>query len=106
MPPTKANPGAGGTRVHGISKSDAASPSLNHNPAQTNPAARSATFVLAAADELNIKVGTDGVDVITISTRLVPLEVGRWIHGELAKNKRAVIAAIQRENAARTGAMS
>jgi hypothetical protein len=45
MPPTNANPGAGGARVHGISKSDAASPSRNQSPAQSNPAAPSATVV-------------------------------------------------------------
>ena len=66
----------------------------------TAEALRSATLLLAAAAALNIKVGTDGVDVITVSTR-VPLAVIRWIEDELVKNKPAVIAVIQRENAGR-----
>jgi hypothetical protein len=38
MSPINVNPGAGGARVHGISKSDAAGPSRNQNPAQSTPA--------------------------------------------------------------------
>jgi hypothetical protein len=44
MSPSNANPGAGGARVHGISKSDAASPTENQAAAQA-PAPRSATVI-------------------------------------------------------------
>ena len=107
MPPTNANPGAGGARVHGISKSDTASPTRNQIPAQTNPAARSAdderaaavaAFLLDAADALAIKVGTDGENVVTISTTRVPFAAIRWLEAELVNHKREVIAAIMREN--------
>jgi hypothetical protein len=64
---------------------------------------RTAAFILDAADELNIKVGTNGVDVITVTTTRVPFETIRWLHAELVKHKREVIAAIISENAARTG---
>ena len=100
MPPTNANPGAGGARVHGISKSDAASPSRNQPPAQSNPATSAAVarFLLEAADALNVKVGFYGTEVITVSTTRVPFAAIRWLEAELVKHKREVIAAIMREN--------
>jgi len=98
-------PGAGGAGVASQSLGrNAASPTRNQVPAQTNPAARSAAderagavaaFLLDAADLLNIKVATDGDNVITVTTTRVPF---RWLHAELVKNKRGVIAAILREN--------
>jgi hypothetical protein len=57
-----------------------------------------AAFLLTTADALAIKVATDGVDVITISTTRVPFETIRWLEAELVKNKQAVIAAIMRKN--------
>ena len=65
-----------------------------------------AAFLLDAADSLNIKVATNGVDVITVSTTKVPFETIRWLEAELAKHKRAVIAAILGETAGRSGAAS
>jgi hypothetical protein len=68
--------------------------------------AMTAKALLLLADALAIKVGSDGIDVITVSRSPVPLEVGRWLHAELTKHKREVIAAILNENAARMGASS
>jgi len=47
---------------------------------------------------LAIKVGTDGENVVTISTTRVPFAAIRWLEAELVKHKREVIAAIMREN--------
>jgi hypothetical protein len=68
MSPINVNPGAGGARVHGISKSDAVPTTRNQLPAQSNPAARSAqanaflaaTAILNKALALGIRVGADG----------------------------------------------
>jgi hypothetical protein len=65
-----------------------------------------AAFLLDAADSLNVKVGTDGISVITVSTSRVPVATVTALERELVKNKRAVIALIESENAARTGATS
>ena len=65
-----------------------------------------ALLLLSLANALAIKVGSDGQNLITVSSAPVPLEVGRWLHAELCKHKAAVIALIENENAARTGAMS
>jgi hypothetical protein len=65
-----------------------------------------AQLLLSLADALAIKVGFSGTDVVTVARAPVPLAVGRWIHVELCKHKRAVIEIIQQENAARTGASS
>jgi hypothetical protein len=110
MSPKNANPGAGGARVHGISKSDAASPSRNQLPAQSNPAARSAqanavvaaTIILHAALGLGIEVGAspDGELVM-----LVPLKVPRAVRVrfETHEFRAEVIAVIQANAAARGG---
>jgi hypothetical protein len=45
MPPTNANPGAGGARVHVISQIDAALTTRNQPAAQSDPAARSASTI-------------------------------------------------------------
>jgi hypothetical protein len=55
-------------------------------------------LLLTEAAGLGIKIGTDGVHVVTVSTSRVPLEVSRRIHAELAKHKAAVIAIIEAEN--------
>jgi hypothetical protein len=68
--------------------------------------AMTAKALLLLADALAIKVGSDGIDVITVSSGTGDLEVGRWLHAELVKHKREVIAAIMSENAARTRASS
>ena len=65
-----------------------------------------AAFLLDAADSLNVTVGTDGISVITVSTSRVPVATVTALERELVKNKRAVIALIESENAARTGATS
>jgi hypothetical protein len=57
-----------------------------------------ARLLLSLADALAIKVGSDGQNLITIARSPVPLEVGRWLHAELAKHKQAVIDIIQAEN--------
>ena len=62
-----------------------------------------AKALLLLADALGIKVGSDGVDVVTVSTSRVPLETSRWLHTQLCKHKRAVIGIIERDIATRTG---
>jgi hypothetical protein len=79
MSPTNANPASGYGGAHGISKSDAASPSRNQILAQSNPAARSAAFILAEATALGICVATDGVELIA----LVPVNVSTEAREEL-----------------------
>jgi hypothetical protein len=94
MPPTNANPGAGGARVHGISKSDAASPTPNHAPSQTNLAARDfAAALLRLATNLGIGVAHDGKNVLTVAPN-VPIELGRWLHTRLCEHSQQVIAII------------
>ena len=56
-----------------------------------------AEFLLAAASSLNVKVGTDGVDVITVTRSRVPFELIRQLHAE--QNRQAIIDHIRRENA-------
>jgi hypothetical protein len=99
MPPTNANPGAGGARAHGISKSDAASLSRNQHPAQSNPAARSAEFILAEAANLGIKVGTDGDELVMLGPVRVPDALQKWFATKLEEFRDEVIDIIQRENA-------
>ena len=65
-----------------------------------------AAFLLDAADSLNVKVGTDGISVITVSTSRVPVATVTALERELVKPKRAVIAAIMLENAAQQEASS
>ena len=60
--------------------------------------AMTAKALLLLADALDIKVGCDETDVVTVSTSRMPLEISRWIHNELAKRKRAVIKIIQAGN--------
>jgi hypothetical protein len=105
MPPTNANPGAGGARVHGISKSDAASPSRNQTPAQPNPAARSATIILNEATALGICVGTDGNELVMVAPLRVPYETRRALEIGLDKYRKEVIDLILLQ-AARPGAVS
>jgi hypothetical protein len=62
-----------------------------------------AAILLSLANALAVKVGTDGVDVITVAKATVPIEVGLWIHTELCKHKHAVIAIIEADVAARRG---
>jgi hypothetical protein len=65
-----------------------------------------AAFLLTAADAVGLKVGSDGVDVVTVAPSPVPFELGRWLHAQLCEHKAAVIDIIERENAARTRASS
>jgi hypothetical protein len=58
-----------------------------------------AKALLLLADALGIKVGSDGVDVVTVSTSRVPFEVSRWLHVELCKRSRDVSKIIEAENA-------
>jgi len=112
MPPTNANPGAGGARVHGISKSDAASPTRNQVPAQSNPAARSAqanaalaaTITLNKALALGIRVGAapDGSELILVAPMRVPYDVRRWFEIWLNEFRAEVIAVIQADAGGRT----
>jgi hypothetical protein len=59
--------------------------------------AMTAKALLLLADALGIKVGSDGTDVVTVSTSRVPLEASRLLHIELCKHKQAVIEVIQQE---------
>jgi hypothetical protein len=60
-----------------------------------------ARFLLAAADELGVRVGTNGDEIATYSTSRVPIEVIYALERELVKTKKAVIAHILREAARR-----
>jgi hypothetical protein len=75
--------------------------SISDRSAETD-AILAATALLDKALALGIRVGTDGDEVITVAQSPVPLEVGRWLHAELCKHKREVIAAIEADAAART----
>jgi hypothetical protein len=96
MPPTNANPGAGGARAHGISKSDAASPSRNQNPAQSNPAARSATVILNEATALGIRVGTDGSELVMVAPMRVRARRADGFETRLEEHRAEVIEFIQK----------
>jgi hypothetical protein len=65
-----------------------------HRLTQAPRAGAVAALLLSLADALAVKVGSDGTDVITVAKSPVPLELGRWLHAELCKHKREVIAAI------------
>jgi hypothetical protein len=109
MPPTNANPGAGGARVHGISKSDAVPTTRNQLPAQSNPAARSAQAnaalaaeaILHAARGLGICVTSNDDDVVMIAPLRLPHKTRRWFEIWLNNFRAEVIAAIQADAAAR-----
>jgi hypothetical protein len=108
MPPTNANPGAGGVGVHGISKSDTASPTRNQILAQTNPAARSAAvirFILNEALALGIRVGAapDASEMIVVIPMRVPRDVAQWFEHELFIRQAEIVQTILQENAMRTG---
>jgi hypothetical protein len=60
-----------------------------------------ARFLLAAADDLGVRVGCSDDEIITISTPRVPFETIRWLEAELVRHKQAVIAAIKHENLGR-----
>jgi len=62
-----------------------------------------AAFLLATADELGVKVGTDGHELATVSTRKVPFDLVWQLERELVRHKRAVIEVIRQENIKRTG---
>jgi hypothetical protein len=64
-----------------------------------------AEFLLIAAASLNVKVGTDGENLVTLS-RGVPVGVINALERALTENKAAVIAAIEADVAARAGAAS
>ena len=100
MSPSNANPGAGGARVHGISKSDAASPTRNQVPAQsTSKAYRAAAFILHAAQATGIRVGTDGVNIDMLSPLRVPFRIIRQFERALNEFRAEVIAIIQNAEA-------
>jgi len=83
---------------------DAAPSTGNLNPAQSKAyraALERAAFILREAAAAGIKIGTDGVEVITVSSSRVPLATITALEAELVKNKLAVIALIERENAGR-----
>jgi hypothetical protein len=98
----------------------ARSPRQNHNPRQApraelnlqnqrfkkDAAYREAKALLHLATILGVGVASNGIDVLTVSTKRTPFELGRWLHDELAKRSRAVSEIIEQGNAARTGAPS
>lgn len=65
---------------------------------------RSAAFILAEAQALGIKVATNGSELLALIPVQVPGDVRRWFEAKLYEHQAAVITAIQRERAARTGA--
>jgi hypothetical protein len=64
-------------------------------------ALRSAAFLLAAANSLNIKVGTDGTELVMLVPVKVPWETQKWFSTKLYEFKAEVIATILQENTAR-----
>jgi hypothetical protein len=85
------------------------------SPAATPPSSdadhergrRIAAFLLDAATEFGIRIGTDGVDeVVMVVPMRTPPEICRWLESEVANHKAAVIAFIVEENAMRAGAPS
>jgi hypothetical protein len=60
-----------------------------------------ARFLLDAANDLGVRVGTNGDEIATLSTSRTSFEMVRWLERELAKNKRRVIEFILREAARR-----
>jgi hypothetical protein len=61
---------------------------------------RCAEFVLNEALALNIRVGTDGDELVLIAPLKVPRETRVWFENELYKYKPEIIEVIQRKNAA------
>jgi hypothetical protein len=62
-------------------------------------ALRAAAFILHAALELNIRVGTDGTELLMVAPARVPSDVRRWFEKKLDEFRAEVITIIQRENA-------
>jgi len=97
-PPTNANPGAGGARVHGISQIDAA-PTTPTQPSTQANATLAATIILDTARALGIHVGCalDGSELLMVAPLRVPREVRRWFEYWLDEFRDEVIGIIQRE---------
>jgi hypothetical protein len=98
-PPKNANPGAGGARAHGISKSDAVPTTRNQLAAQST-ATLAATTILTAALK---RGGTDGDEILMLAPLRMPRDVRRWFEIWLNEFRAEVIAIIQADAAARTG---
>src|SRR5262245_9466978 len=98
MPPTNANPGAGGARVHASSNNNAAPTTRNQSPAQAN-AHTAARAILDAALKRGIHVGAapDGSELVLVAPLKVPRDVRRWFEIWLDNFRDEVIAIIQRE---------
>jgi hypothetical protein len=75
-------------------------------PRTTYERADHARFILDAALALGIRVGTDGEELVLVAPLKVPRETRRWFETKLDEFRAEVIDFIQRENAARPGAVS
>jgi len=74
--------------------------------AADSKAYRETKFILDAALELNIRIGTDGNELVVLAPVRVPYETQKWFATKLDEFQAEIIAVIQRENAARTEVVS
>jgi hypothetical protein len=72
-----------------------------HDDQELTQAARDeavAAFLLSEAKNLGVRVGTDGENLVTVTTRRIPAATIIALEHELVRHKQAVIAAIVAEN--------
>jgi hypothetical protein len=62
-------------------------------------ALRAAAFILHAALELNIRIGTDGSELVMIAPLKVPRETRVWFEKKLDEFREEIIDFIKKENA-------
>jgi len=101
MSPINVNPGAGGARAHGISKSDAVSITRNQRTEQEN-ASIAATAILNKALELGIHVFVapdQNEKLILIAPLSVPRNVRRLFEHWLNEFRSEIVDIIAAENA-------
>jgi hypothetical protein len=99
-------PGAGNTGAHRIRKGGDGACNSPNQPLAQIPSPKSnvtlAAALLRLAAAMDIKVACDDQkNVITFAKAPVPRGLDRWLHTELCKHKREVIAAIRADVAAR-----
>jgi len=65
---------------------------------------REAAFILAEADNLGIKIATDGAELIVIETPRLPFETSKWFTTQLYEFRELVIELINtQQNGGQTG---
>jgi len=104
--PKREGPAAASGEAQKLSRIDAVPHTGNQPSAQSNPAARSAAFILDEATALGIRIATDGDELIMLVPLRVPRETRRWFEIQLHEFRAEVVNIILRKNAARTGVVS